>query len=138
MAPYEFYKGRKPKIYHLHVFGYKCFILNNEKNNHGKFDTKYVECFFLRYSNYSKTFRVFNKRTPTIKESINVTFNESNPLSVEVKVVDYASILKKTSLEDKDQDKNQNQEEDQGQTEEENIDIQNLHKEWRTVKDHPI
>lgn len=80
----------------------------------------------------------FNERTPAIKQSTNVTFNESNPLFVEVKVVDYASILKKTSLEDKDQDKNQNQEEDQGQTEEENIDIQNLHKEWRTVIDHPI
>jgi len=32
-TPYELYKGRKPNISHLHVFGYKCFVLNNEKDD---------------------------------------------------------------------------------------------------------
>jgi len=28
--PYELYKGGKPNIAHLRVFGCKCFILNND------------------------------------------------------------------------------------------------------------
>ena len=32
-TPYELYKGRKPNISHLRVFGCKCFILNNSKAN---------------------------------------------------------------------------------------------------------
>ena len=34
-TPYEIYKGRNPNISHLRVFGIKCFILNNGKNNLG-------------------------------------------------------------------------------------------------------
>ena len=39
-TPYELYKGRKPNISHLRVFGCKCFVLNNGKDNLGKFDPK--------------------------------------------------------------------------------------------------
>ena len=35
---YELYKGRKPSVSHLRVFGCKCFVLNNGKKNLGKFD----------------------------------------------------------------------------------------------------
>jgi len=48
-TPYELYKGRKPNIYHLHVFGCKCFVLNNEKDNLAKFDVKSDEGIFLCY-----------------------------------------------------------------------------------------
>nr|GFB52760.1 Gag-Pol polyprotein [Tanacetum cinerariifolium] len=34
------------------------------------------ECIFVGYSNQSKAYRVFNKRTRVIKESIHVNFNE--------------------------------------------------------------
>src|SRR3954470_6964488 len=37
-TPYELLKGRKPNVSHLHVFGGKCFVLNNGKDNLGKFD----------------------------------------------------------------------------------------------------
>jgi len=37
-TPYELFKGRKPNVSHLKVFGCKCFILNNGKDNLGKFD----------------------------------------------------------------------------------------------------
>ena len=40
LSPYELYNGRKPNISHLHVFGCKCFVLNNGKDNIGKFDAK--------------------------------------------------------------------------------------------------
>ncbi|XP_050918770.1 uncharacterized protein LOC127136225 [Lathyrus oleraceus] len=34
-TPYELLKGRKPNVSHLHIFGCKCFILNNGKENLG-------------------------------------------------------------------------------------------------------
>ena len=76
---YELWKNRKPKISYLRVFGCKCFILNT-KNNLGKFDSKADEGIFLGYSTSSKTYRVFNKRTLVVEESMHVVFNESNPL----------------------------------------------------------
>jgi len=49
-TPYEFFKGRKPNISHLRVFVCKCFILNNGKDNIGKFDSKADEGIILGYS----------------------------------------------------------------------------------------
>jgi len=49
-TPCELYKGRKPNISHLRVFGSKCFVLNNGKYNLGKFDSKFNEAIFLGYS----------------------------------------------------------------------------------------
>ena len=60
---YELYKGRKPNLSHLHIFGCKCFVHNNGKDNLGKFDSKSNEGIFLDYSNRSKAYRVFNTRT---------------------------------------------------------------------------
>ena len=57
--------------------GDKCFILNT-KDNLGKFDAKADVGIFLGYSTSSKAFRVFNKRTMAIEESIHVIFYESN------------------------------------------------------------
>ncbi|KAK7342390.1 hypothetical protein VNO80_25340 [Phaseolus coccineus] len=39
-TPYELLNGRKPNIAHLKVVGCKCYILNNGKDNLGKFDEK--------------------------------------------------------------------------------------------------
>ena len=49
-TPYELLKGRKPNISHLHVLGYKCFMLNIGKENLVKFDSKVDEGIFLGYS----------------------------------------------------------------------------------------
>ena len=76
LTPYELFKGRKPIIYHLKFFGCKCFLLNNGKSNIGKFDSKADEGIFLGYSLTSKAYRVYNKRTLTIEESIHVAFDE--------------------------------------------------------------
>jgi len=46
-TPYELFNGRKPNIGHLKVFGYKCYILNNGKENLGKFDEKRMMVAFL-------------------------------------------------------------------------------------------
>ena len=58
-------------------FHHKYFILNT-KDNLGKFDTKLDVGIFLGYSTLSKAFKVFNKRTMVVEESIHVIFNESN------------------------------------------------------------
>jgi len=49
-TPYELFNGRKPNIGHLKVFGCKCYILNNGKENLGKIDEKVDNGIFLGYS----------------------------------------------------------------------------------------
>ena len=85
-TPYELYKGRKPNISHLHVFGCKFVVHNNGKDNLGKFDAKSDEGIFLGYSLSSKAYRVFNKITLVVEESMHVIFDETNP-SKEEKLV---------------------------------------------------
>jgi len=55
-------------------------VLNNGKDNLGKFDAKSDEGIFLGYSTNSKAFRIYNKRTMIIEESIHVVFYETNPI----------------------------------------------------------
>ena len=80
-TPYELFREGKPNIIYFHPFGCKRFILNNGQYNLGKFDAKSDESIFLGYSLTSKAFRVFNKRTLVVEESIHVIFDESNPPS---------------------------------------------------------
>ena len=77
-TPYKLWKDRKPNIGYFKVFGCKFFILNT-KDNLGKFDPKSDVGIFLGYSNSSKAYRVYNKRTLVVEESMHVIFDESNP-----------------------------------------------------------
>ena len=77
-TPYELYRGRKPNISHLRVFGCKCFILNNGKDNLGKFDPKSDEGIHIGYAINGHAYRVYNKRLVTVEESIHVVFDESD------------------------------------------------------------
>ena len=76
-TPYELWKNKKPNISYFKAFKSKCFILNT-KDNLGKFDAKSSVGIFLGYSLSSKAYRVFNKKTMVVKESIHVVFDESN------------------------------------------------------------
>ena len=53
-------------------------LILNTKDNLGKFDAKSNVGIFLGYSSSSKTYRVFNKKTMVVKESVHVVFDESN------------------------------------------------------------
>ena len=75
-TPYELYKHKKPSVKHFHPFGCKCFILNNGKDQLGKFDAKSDEGIFLGYSSQRKAYRIFNERTLIIEESIHVVFDD--------------------------------------------------------------
>jgi len=76
--PYKLYRGRKPDISHLRVFGYKCFIMNNDKDNLGKFDPKSDEGIHIGYVINGHAYRVYNKRLLTVEESMHVVFDKSD------------------------------------------------------------
>nr|GFC52810.1 retrovirus-related Pol polyprotein from transposon TNT 1-94 [Tanacetum cinerariifolium] len=86
-TPYELLRGRKPTLDYFRVFGSKCFILNT-KDYIAKFDPKSYEGVFLSYSQNSKDFIILNKHTKKIKESLNMTFDETHPPSKTSPLVD--------------------------------------------------
>ena len=61
---------------YFRVFGRKCYILN-DRENLGKFDAKSDEGIFLRYSTNSQAYRVYNKCTETVMESINEVIDDT-------------------------------------------------------------
>ncbi|GKA05694.1 retrovirus-related pol polyprotein from transposon TNT 1-94 [Tanacetum coccineum] len=65
----------------------EVFILNT-KNYLSKFDPKSYEGVFLGYSQNSKAYIILNKHTRKIKESLNVTFDETPPPSKTSPLVD--------------------------------------------------
>ena len=73
---YEIWNGKKPRVKYFRVFGSKCYILN-DRENPGKFDAKSDEDIFLGYFTTSRAYRVFNKRTKTVMESINVKIDDA-------------------------------------------------------------
>ena len=73
-TPYELWKNKKPNVSYFKVFESKCFILNT-KNNLGKFDAKYNVRIFLSSSSSRNAYRVFNKKTMVVEESIHVVFD---------------------------------------------------------------
>ncbi|KAJ9539123.1 LOW QUALITY PROTEIN: hypothetical protein OSB04_031856 [Centaurea solstitialis] len=81
-TPYHIINRRVPNVKFFHVFGCRCYILNN-RDNLGKFDKKADEGYFLGYSLTSKTFRVYNKRTKMVMETVYVTFDETASMTSE-------------------------------------------------------
>jgi len=65
---------------HLRVFGCKCFVHKNGKDALEKFDPRSDEAIFLGYSSHNKPYKVFNKRTLCVAESVHVLFDETNSL----------------------------------------------------------
>ena len=65
-TPYELWKGRKPNVKYFRIF-----------KNVGKFDSRSDEGIFLGYFSTSKAYRVYNKRTMKVMETVNVVIDES-------------------------------------------------------------
>ena len=68
---YELWKGRKPTVKYFDVFGSKFYILS-DRDYIRKIDLKSDEGIFLGYSTNNRAYRVFNSKTETVMESINV------------------------------------------------------------------
>ena len=97
---FEIYHLRKPNVSYFKVFGCKCFV-SNTKDNLGKFDAKAFEAIFVDYSSISKAYRVFNKSSLTIEESMQVKFEESNAFVKNVVEIDpLGKDMEKISLKD--------------------------------------
>ena len=79
-TPYKLWKGRKLNVKYFRIFGSTCFILK-DKENVGKFDSRSDEGIFLGYSSISKAYRVYNKRTMKVMETMNVVIDESSDSS---------------------------------------------------------
>ncbi|GKC34582.1 retrovirus-related pol polyprotein from transposon TNT 1-94 [Tanacetum coccineum] len=74
-TPYHIINARKPSVKFFHIFGSLCYIVRDGENL-DKMKEKGDACIFVGYSTQSKAYRVFNKRTRIIVETIHVNFDE--------------------------------------------------------------
>nr|GFA05531.1 hypothetical protein [Tanacetum cinerariifolium] len=74
-TPYHIINERKPSVKFFYIFGSVCYIVRDGENL-DKMKEKGDECIFVGYSTRSRAYRVFNKRTRVIMESIHVNFDE--------------------------------------------------------------
>ena len=70
----------KPNVKYFHVFSSMCYILAY-RDPRQKFDPKSDEYIFFGYSRNNRAYHVYNKRTKSMMESINVV-NDSLDVSV--------------------------------------------------------
>ncbi|GJS37222.1 retrovirus-related pol polyprotein from transposon TNT 1-94 [Tanacetum coccineum] len=81
-TPYELLRGRKPNIEYFHVFGSLCYP-TNDRDDLGKMKPKADIGVFIGYSETSKGFRIYNRRTKRIMETIHVKFDELTAMAPE-------------------------------------------------------
>nr|GFC17025.1 hypothetical protein [Tanacetum cinerariifolium] len=74
-TPYHIINDRKPSVKFFYIFGSVCYIVRDGENL-DKLKEKGDECIFVGYYTQSRAYRVFNKRTRVIMESIHVNFDE--------------------------------------------------------------
>nr|GEY32949.1 retrovirus-related Pol polyprotein from transposon TNT 1-94 [Tanacetum cinerariifolium] len=79
-TPYELMNKRKPNIKFFRMFGCRCYLLNDYEDV-GKLKAKGDIEVFVGYSKESAAFRIYNKRTRKIHESVNVNFNEISKMA---------------------------------------------------------
>nr|GFA85022.1 integrase, catalytic region, zinc finger, CCHC-type, peptidase aspartic, catalytic [Tanacetum cinerariifolium] len=81
-TPYELINDRKPDISFLHVFGALCYP-KNDREDIGKLSVKGDIGFFIGYSADSCAYRIYNRRTKKIMETMNVSFDELSAMAFE-------------------------------------------------------
>nr|GEW66635.1 Gag-Pol polyprotein [Tanacetum cinerariifolium] len=77
---YELINGRKSDISFLHVFGALCYP-KNDREDIGKLGAKGDIGFFIGYSADSCAYRVYNRQTKKIMETMNVSFDELSTMA---------------------------------------------------------
>ncbi|GJY11431.1 retrovirus-related pol polyprotein from transposon TNT 1-94 [Tanacetum coccineum] len=81
-TPYELIRGRKPNVQYFHVFGSLCYP-TNDRDDLGKMKPKADIGIFVGYSESSRGFRIYNRRTKKIMETIHVKFDELTTMASE-------------------------------------------------------
>nr|GEW34509.1 hypothetical protein [Tanacetum cinerariifolium] len=79
-TPYELMNKRKANFKFFHVFGCRCYLFN-DYDDVGKLKAKRDIGVFVGYLKESASFRIYNKRTRKIHESVNVNFNEISEMA---------------------------------------------------------
>ncbi|GJS97039.1 putative ribonuclease H-like domain-containing protein [Tanacetum coccineum] len=74
-TPYELVHDKKPDLTFFRVFGALCYPTNDSENL-GKFQAKADIGIFVGYAPSRKGYRIYNKRTRRLMETIHVTFDE--------------------------------------------------------------
>ncbi|GJX43245.1 retrovirus-related pol polyprotein from transposon TNT 1-94 [Tanacetum coccineum] len=75
-------QDKKPDLSFFHVFGSLCYPTNDNEDL-GKFDAKADIGIFVGYAPAKKAFRIYNRRTRIITETIHVTFDELTAMASE-------------------------------------------------------
>ncbi|GKD66653.1 retrovirus-related pol polyprotein from transposon TNT 1-94 [Tanacetum coccineum] len=81
-TPYELINNRKPDISFLYVFGALCYPKNDHEDI-GKLGAKDDIGFLIGYSTNFVAYKVYNRRTKKIIETMNVTFDELSAIAFE-------------------------------------------------------
>ncbi|GJV75671.1 retrovirus-related pol polyprotein from transposon TNT 1-94 [Tanacetum coccineum] len=89
---YHIINERKPSIKHRHIFG--CtYYLTRDGENPDKIKEKGDPCILVGYSTYYKGYRVYNKRTRLIVESIHLRFDKIKDMSETSAANDTSSLV---------------------------------------------
>ncbi|GJW56234.1 retrovirus-related pol polyprotein from transposon TNT 1-94 [Tanacetum coccineum] len=81
-TPYEIMHEKKPDLSFLHVFGSLCYP-TNDCEDLGKLKLKADIGIFVGYAPTNKSFRIYNKRTRQIMETIHVMSDELTAMASE-------------------------------------------------------
>ncbi|GJU97443.1 retrovirus-related pol polyprotein from transposon TNT 1-94 [Tanacetum coccineum] len=75
-------QDKKPDLSFFYIFGSLCYPTNDHEDL-GKFDAKADIGIFIGYAPAKKAFRIYNRRTQIITETIHVTFDELTAMASE-------------------------------------------------------
>ncbi|GJY32306.1 retrovirus-related pol polyprotein from transposon TNT 1-94 [Tanacetum coccineum] len=81
-TPYKLMHEKKPDLSFLYVFVSLCYPTNDSEDL-GKLKSKVDICIFVGYALAKKAFRIYNKRTRQIMETIHITFDELTAMASE-------------------------------------------------------
>ncbi|GKA41231.1 retrovirus-related pol polyprotein from transposon TNT 1-94 [Tanacetum coccineum] len=81
-TPYENLHDKLPNLSFFHVFGTLCYPTNDSENL-GKLQPKADIGIFIGYAPTKKAFRIYNRRTRRIIETIHVDFDELTAMASE-------------------------------------------------------
>ncbi len=76
-TPYEIWHGTKVVVSHYRVFDYFAYVFIN-KQRHSKLDAKSSKLVFIGYNITSKGYKLWEPNTKKVKESVDVTFDETS------------------------------------------------------------
>ncbi|GJT17332.1 putative ribonuclease H-like domain-containing protein [Tanacetum coccineum] len=84
-TPYELVHDKKPDLTFFRVFGALCYPTNDSEDL-GKFQAKADIGIFVGYAPSRKGYRIYNKRTRRLMETIHVTFDEMHQTMAPVRI----------------------------------------------------